>query len=78
VDEAVTLATDAVELAAETVDLVLHADALADLGEVLIAAGRTNEAGPPLREALELYERKGATAAVTRVREVLEDPTAVG
>jgi len=65
------MATEAVDLAAQTVDLVLHADALADLGEVLIHAERRDDAGPPLREALALYERKGATAAVARVRRIL-------
>jgi tetratricopeptide (TPR) repeat protein len=77
-DDAITLATEAVQIAAETVDLVLHADALADLGEVLIKAGRHDDAGPPLREALALYERKGSTAAVSRVRELLGEATAVG
>ena len=70
-DEAIRMATEAVDLAAQTVDLVLHADALADLGEVLIHAERRDDAGPPLREALALYERKGATAAVARVRRIL-------
>jgi hypothetical protein len=31
-----------------------------------------------LREALALYERKGSTAAVSRVRELLGEATAVG
>jgi tetratricopeptide (TPR) repeat protein len=70
-DEAVRMATEAVEIAAGTVDLVLHADALADLGEVLIQAGRPANAEPPLREALALYERKGAAAAVAGVQRVL-------
>ncbi|HET9521681.1 MAG TPA: AAA family ATPase [Candidatus Limnocylindrales bacterium] len=76
-DDAVRLATEAVEIAGQTVDLVLHADALADLGEVLVAIGRHDDAGPPLREALALFERKGSTVAVTRVRRILEGAAAV-
>jgi tetratricopeptide (TPR) repeat protein len=75
-DEAVRMATEAVEIAAETVDLVLHADALADLGEVLIKAGRPEKAEPPLREALALYERKGAMAAVAAMERALGGLTA--
>jgi class 3 adenylate cyclase/tetratricopeptide (TPR) repeat protein len=71
-DEAVRLATEAVALASQTVDLMLHADALFDLAGVLRALGRDEAAGPPGREALLLYERKGAVAAVARARRLLE------
>jgi class 3 adenylate cyclase/tetratricopeptide (TPR) repeat protein len=74
---AVKLATEAVQLAAETVAIVIHADALMDLGVVLRSVGRQDEAGPPIREALRLYERKGAEAAAERARRMLE-ATAVG
>ena len=76
-DEAVKLGREAVELASQTADLVLHADAQLDLSTVVRAVGREDEAGPPMREALQLYERKGAVAAVRRVRRML-DAAAVG
>jgi ATP/maltotriose-dependent transcriptional regulator MalT len=75
-DDAVRLATEAVAIAVGTVDLVLHADALLDLGEVLLETGRQEDAGPPLREALALYERKGASAAASRVRAMLRESAA--
>jgi tetratricopeptide (TPR) repeat protein len=71
-DQAVRLASEAVDLASQTVDIVLHADALLDLSTVLRAAGRHEEAEPPGREALLLYERKGAVAAAARARRLLE------
>jgi class 3 adenylate cyclase/tetratricopeptide (TPR) repeat protein len=77
-EQAQVLAREAVTIAAETVDLVLHAEALADLGEVLMASGREDEAGPPLREALALFDRKGATVATSRVRQLLGGAAAVG
>jgi class 3 adenylate cyclase/tetratricopeptide (TPR) repeat protein len=61
--EAEALAREAVELTTGTVDLVLRADALADLAAILAGIGRGNEAGPPLQEALDLYRRKGASVA---------------
>jgi class 3 adenylate cyclase/predicted ATPase len=70
-DEAIALARRAVELAADTVDIELHADALVDLADVLQLAGRTHEQGPPLREALELYDRKGDVVLAGVVRERL-------
>ena len=60
------------DLASQTVDIVLHADALMDLATVMATLGRDAEAGPPVREALLLYERKGAIAAVVRARRMLE------
>ena len=70
--EAVRLAEEAVQLASQTVDIVLHADALLDLGTVMQTLGRNEEAGPPMREALLRYERKGSVAAVLRTRRMLE------
>jgi class 3 adenylate cyclase/tetratricopeptide (TPR) repeat protein len=69
-DAAIALARQAVDLAADTVDIELHADALLDLAEVLQLIGRAQEQGPPLREALNLYERKGdvVLAGVARER----------
>lgn len=53
--EAERLAREAVEIAARTDYLVLHADALLALAEVL---GETDEAVEALRRALELFEQK--------------------
>ena len=69
---AVRLALEAVAIAAGTVDLVLHADALRDAGEAHLELGRTDDAGPLLREALTLYELKGASAAAALVRPILD------
>jgi len=68
-------ALEAVEMARQTVDIALLAGALADLAEVLALAGRQDETGPPLREALALYERKGDVTSVARVRRLLEAPS---
>jgi class 3 adenylate cyclase/tetratricopeptide (TPR) repeat protein len=73
--EAVELARDAVALAASTVDVVLHADALRDLGRVMVAVGREDEAGPPFQEALLLYERKGIRPEVEATRRLLSAAT---
>jgi class 3 adenylate cyclase/tetratricopeptide (TPR) repeat protein len=71
-DEAIALATGAVHLAAGTSNIDQHADALVDLDEVLRLAGHDNEAGPPLREALSLYEQKGDLVLADRLRGLLE------
>jgi tetratricopeptide (TPR) repeat protein len=83
-DEALADAERAVEIAAEGDDIVLLGDAKSALGEVLWRTGRRDLAEPPLREALDLYERKEDVASASRVRLRLEalaagaDPTAVG
>jgi class 3 adenylate cyclase/tetratricopeptide (TPR) repeat protein len=61
----------AADLASRTDALVLHADALALLGEVLVLAERLDEAAEVRRRALELYERKGHRVAVRRTSEAL-------
>ncbi|HEX5015183.1 MAG TPA: adenylate/guanylate cyclase domain-containing protein [Candidatus Limnocylindrales bacterium] len=71
-DTAVEHAEEAVRLARQTVDITMQAEALRDLGSTLIALGREQEAGPPLREALDLFERKGATAALRQTERILE------
>ena len=58
-EEAVALAQEAVGLASDGEDLPLKASALTELGRVLVAVGRPESAGPPLREALSMYEGKG-------------------
>ncbi|HEV8282280.1 MAG TPA: adenylate/guanylate cyclase domain-containing protein [Candidatus Limnocylindrales bacterium] len=71
-DEAIALATGAVHLAAGTSNIDQHADALVDLDEVLRLTGHGDEAGPPLREALSLYEQKGDLVLADRLRSLLE------
>ena len=68
--EAEVLAREAVSLGATSEFLVLHADALTDLAEVLRVAGRDDEAEAATAAAIRLYERKGSVAAVERLREV--------
>ena len=75
--EGETLAREAVALARGTVDIALLAGALTDLAEVIALAGRQDEAGPPLREALAFYERKEDATSVARVRRLLGEPTGV-
>jgi hypothetical protein len=66
---ALRLATEGVNLASATSDHLLRADALTDLGDVFLAVGDPESSGPPLREALELYERKGDVVSAGRLRE---------
>jgi len=58
-DEGIALAQEALRLLEASVDIELRADTLFDLAEVLAIAGRENEGGPHLREALALYREKG-------------------
>ncbi len=71
VDEAVSLAREAVELAGETDFLVLRGDACLDLAEVLRVAGRGDEAIAFVEQGLELYERKGNVVSAARARALL-------
>ena len=48
--------------------LLAHADAVADLGEVLELAGERNAAVDALDEAATLYAEKGVTVEVARAR----------
>ena len=66
-DEADTLAREAVSLARQTDFLNFHAEALVDLAEVLTLAGRGPESHASLKQALELYERKGNLVAAAQV-----------
>ena len=65
------LAREAVGLAEETDFLVLHADALMDLAEVLRLTGREDESAPFVEQARELYERKGHVVGVERAQALL-------
>ena len=71
--EAEQLARDAVAEARKTDSPELQAASLADLGEVLQAAKRRQDATMALREALELYERKGIIPHARRTRERLAE-----
>jgi len=66
------LASDAVALAGATSDPRLRADALVDLADVLEAIGDAESAGPPLREALDLFVRKGDLVSAGRLRERID------
>jgi class 3 adenylate cyclase/tetratricopeptide (TPR) repeat protein len=66
--EAERLAREAVTIADGTGFLNGQADAYADLGEVLLLAGRADEAAEALREALERYERKENLVAAEHTR----------
>ncbi|HET8555771.1 MAG TPA: adenylate/guanylate cyclase domain-containing protein [Gaiellaceae bacterium] len=61
-DEALSLARDAVDRASLTDGLTMQADALLDLSAVLEAAGDAEEAAGSASKAAALYLRKGAVA----------------
>jgi class 3 adenylate cyclase/tetratricopeptide (TPR) repeat protein len=61
IETALALAREAVDMAALTDGLTMHAEALLDLAAVLQAAGEPEEAARVEREAASLYEQKGAT-----------------
>jgi len=58
-DEGVAFAREALGMLDRSVDIELKADSLLDFADVLILAGRENEQGPHIREALALYAEKG-------------------
>jgi tetratricopeptide (TPR) repeat protein len=70
-DEAIRLSDEAMDLVAQTEDIILKAEALVDRSSVLAAAGRTDAAGPALETAIGLYERKGDVISAGRVRREL-------
>jgi tetratricopeptide (TPR) repeat protein len=65
------LAREAVEIMEQTDGLNFQGSALCDLAEVLLAAGRDEEAAAALVDALERYERKGNLPMARQVRERL-------
>jgi tetratricopeptide (TPR) repeat protein len=71
-EEAERLAREAVGLAEGTDALNQRAKAEADLAEVLRLAGRSDEAAGHLGEALRLYELKGNTPGLQKVRALLD------
>ena len=72
--QAERLAREAVAIGDETDMLDGQGDAYADLAEVLLLAGKPDEAAAALEQALERYERKGnlvsAKRAQTRLAEL--------
>jgi class 3 adenylate cyclase/tetratricopeptide (TPR) repeat protein len=72
-EEAEGLATDALVLAQGTDFLDMQADALMALAEVLAGAGRRDEAGAAVEQALELHERKGSVIRTERARAFLAE-----
>ena len=71
--EAETLARAAVSVIDQTDYIKWRGDARMSLAYVLRKAGRSGEATTVLREALELYERKGDVADASKARAELED-----
>jgi DNA-binding SARP family transcriptional activator/tetratricopeptide (TPR) repeat protein len=71
-EEAERLSREAVRIAVGTDALNQRAKLQADLGEVLSLAGRPDEAASQLGEALQLYELKGNTPGVDKVRALLD------
>jgi tetratricopeptide (TPR) repeat protein len=65
-DRGVELLAEAVEVLEDSPAVLEHARALTDLGAALRRAGRRSDAREPLRRALELAHRCGATALVER------------
>jgi len=70
-DEAKALAREGVALAADSEFVVLHADVLLDLAEVLELAGDLEEARAVTDEAVSIYERKGNVAAARKARSLV-------
>ena len=68
VEEAVRLARESVATGDETDMLVQQGDTYADLGEVLLLAGKPGEAAAALEQAVERYERKGNVVSTQRVQ----------
>ena len=72
-DEAERFAVAAVDIAAPTDYLDLHADALDALAEVLRLADRSSDAAATLRQAIELRRRKGNLIAAARAERILAE-----
>ena len=75
-DAAVGLARDAVEIAARTDALNMHAEAMQRLAEVLHRSGITEDALATARGATALYERKGNVVGAHRAVAFITDPVA--
>jgi DNA-binding SARP family transcriptional activator/class 3 adenylate cyclase len=67
-DRAEQLAVEAVSFAATSDFLDSHADAMMNLAELRLVAGRQREAAGHIEEALRLYEQKGNVLSAKRAR----------
>jgi tetratricopeptide (TPR) repeat protein len=72
-ENAERLAREAIELAARTDFLEVHARALVDFAEVLRLAGRPQESLVELEHALRLHEQKGNVVSAATTRALVED-----
>ncbi len=77
VDEALAIASRAVDLVEATDATNRRAAIQADLAEVLLLAGRVGDARDALARAVSLYEEKGNVAGAARVRALRDDPALV-
>ncbi|HEY3206115.1 MAG TPA: hypothetical protein VGJ58_04105, partial [Gaiellaceae bacterium] len=68
------LAREAARLAESTDALNRRGDVMLALGEVLRLAGRADEAGECVENAIAMYERKGNVAAAGSARAKLGEP----
>jgi DNA-binding SARP family transcriptional activator len=71
-EEAEKLACEGVAIAADSEFVVLHADVLLDLAEVLELADRPDEAREATDEAVGIHERKGNIAAARKARALVD------
>jgi hypothetical protein len=67
-EEAGRLAREAVGIAEDTETLSHLGDSYADLGEVLLLAGKPNEAAAALEQAVDRHKRKGGIISTQRVQ----------
>lgn len=72
-EEAEALAREGVAIIEATDYVLYHADALADLAEVLRLQNRVHEAVTAAEEALKLYEQKGVVVAARTQQALLEE-----
>ncbi len=72
VPDARALVRLALRLADQTDLAELRARTRLDLGDVLLASGRANEAAPAVRAALRVLERKGSVAEIARAGSMLD------
>jgi class 3 adenylate cyclase/predicted ATPase len=70
-DKAVQFAREAIAILEPTDSLTEQGQAFADLAEVLMCAGRSDEAAAALKQALDRYERKKNLIMAARVRDKL-------
>jgi predicted ATPase/class 3 adenylate cyclase len=71
-DDAERLAHEAVATAKEGDDIISTANCLVGLAEILLLSDRADEARGPIEEAFKLYESKGVTPWMTKVRALLD------